>query len=116
MNLRGHLHHQVLSVELNRNAAEILGYQCDELVLTCKSGVQKYYFTPKFPIDAKLYEKHLYGNWYAYLAKANALPIRMVIDNAQFTIESVATEIKPSKLDKAMFALPVNIKTGKSPY
>jgi hypothetical protein len=107
---------EIKSVELHKDAANILGYLCDELVLTCKSGLQKYYFTSKLPIDSKLYTNHLFGNWYAYLSKANAIPIKMVIDNAQFTIESVAIEVKPMHLDKVIFELPAGTKTAKSPY
>jgi len=106
----------VISSELHPAAAQVLGYTCDELVLNCKSGVQKYYFTSKFPVDSKLYNKHLFGNWYAYLSKANAIPLKMIIDSEQFTLESVATEIKPMKLDQPFFALPAGVKTAKSPY
>ena len=35
---------EVIKSELNKGVITILGYQCDELILTCKSGVQKYYF------------------------------------------------------------------------
>ena len=33
----------VLAAEVHRGVREIMGYSCDELVLTCKSGVQKYF-------------------------------------------------------------------------
>jgi hypothetical protein len=106
----------IIKVQLNKGVTEILGYKCDELILTCKSGTQKYYFNSKLGVDAKLYANHKYGNWYDYLKKANSLPLKMIIDNQQFTMESVATEIKPMKLDDKEFKLPENAKTGKSPY
>ena len=37
----------VLKSELHKEVTTILGYKCDELVLTCKSGTQKYYFNSK---------------------------------------------------------------------
>lgn len=107
---------EVISSELHPDAAEILGYKCDELVLICKSGVQKYYFTSRLPVDSKLYTNHLFGNWYAYLSKTNAIPLKIVIDNAQFTVEGTATAVRPMKLDQAFFTLPAGVKTGKSPY
>jgi hypothetical protein len=107
---------QVISAEIHKDAATILDYKCDELVLTCKSGVHKYYFTSKLPVDTKLYANHQFGNWYAYLQKTNAVPLKMIIDNAQFTMESVATDVKSVKLDKVLFMLPANTKTTKSPY
>jgi len=107
---------EVLSTVLNKGVTEILGYKCDELILTCKSGTQKYYFNSKLSVDTKLYSNHKYGNWYDYLSKANALPLKSIIENAQFTMESIATEIKPMQLDDKLFALPADAKTAKSPY
>lgn len=106
----------VIKVQLNNEVTEILGYKCDELILTCKSGTQKYYFNSKIGVNANLYTDHKYGNWYDYLKKANALPLKMIIDNQQFTMESVATEVKEMKLDDIEFTLPENAKTTKSPY
>ena len=107
---------EVLKSEVHKEATTILGYKCDELVLTCKSGVQKYYFNSKLAIDAKMFVKHKFGNWYAFLEKANAVPLKMTVDNAQFSMESVATEIKPGKLEDKTFVLAAGTKTEKSPY
>jgi len=106
----------IISVKLNKVAVDILGYQCDELILTCKSGVQKYYFNSKFGIDPKLYANHKYGNWKEYLELAKALPLKMIIDNQQFVMESVATEIQPMELSQSDFQLSPNALTAKSPY
>src|SRR6185436_2471649 len=97
---------QVLKAEVNKNVITILGYPCDELILTCKSGVQKYYFTHKLKLDAKLFVNHKFGNWNEYAAKTNAIPLKMYIDNAQVTLEAVATEVKPMKLEDKEFQLP----------
>jgi hypothetical protein len=106
----------VLSSVVNKGVTEILGYKCDELIFTCKSGVQKYYYSSMLSVDTTLYAKHKFGNWYDYLSKANALPLKTIIENAQFTMESVATEIKPAQLDDKLFALPADVKTAKSPF
>jgi hypothetical protein len=107
---------EVLKSELNKGVIEILGYKCDELVLTCKSGIQKYYFNARFAVDPKLFVNHKFGNWYDFVSKSNALPLKSVIDNAQFSLESTATAINEIKLDNSFFALPANAKTMKSPY
>lgn len=107
---------EVISTELHKAVVDILGYKCDELVLTCKSGIQKYYFTSKVPVDSKLFINHKFGNWYTILSKTNAMPLKMTIDNAQFYIESTATEIKPGKLDATLFVLPAGVALQKSPY
>jgi len=106
----------VLNVELHSNVVDILGYRCNELVLNCKSGVQEYYFSTKLPIDSKLFRNHKYGNWYAYLSKANAVPLKMVIETPQFILVSIAKEIKPMQLDQTMFRLPIGTQTAKNPY
>ncbi|KAA3437661.1 hypothetical protein [Rufibacter hautae] len=106
----------VLSTTLRRDATEILGYKCDELTLVCRSGVQKYYFSSKLQVDPNLYKGHRFGNWYAFLSKAHAVPLMMVIETPQFTMESVASGVHPMSLDNAFFALPADAKTMKSPY
>ena len=107
---------EVLKTEVNKGVTEILGFKCDEIILTCKSGVQRYYFNSKIAVDAKLFTNHKFGNWYQYLSLSNALPLKMVIETAQFTMTSEATEVTPSKLDDKQFQLPSGIEIEKSPY
>ncbi|MBS7564283.1 hypothetical protein KHS38_07685 [Mucilaginibacter sp. Bleaf8] len=107
---------EVLSSEIHKNAAIILGYKCDELLLQCKSGVQKYYYSSKLPVDSKLYANHKFGNWNVVMAKINAVPLKMEIDNNQLTLISVATEIKPMKINNSFFELPANTPVQKSSY
>jgi len=106
----------IISVKLNKNAIKILAYECDELILTCKSGIQKYYFNSTLKVDVSLFENHKFGNWYDFLKESNSLPLKMIIDNAQFTMENIATEVKEMKLNEKDFQLPANTKTAKSPY
>ena len=107
---------EILKAEVNKSEIEVLGYKCDELVLTCKSGIQKFYFNLKFSVDTKLFVNHKFGNWYDFLLKTNSLPLKTVVDNGQFTLESIATEIKEMKLEKPVFDLPTDLQTMKSPY
>ncbi|MGE6220582.1 hypothetical protein ACQKCH_12200 [Nubsella zeaxanthinifaciens] len=107
---------KILKTEINKGVTKVLGYKCDEVILTCKSGVQKYYFNSALSVDTKLFANHKFGNWFEYLSKSNSLPLKSVIETAQFTMQSVATEVKPVKLDTKTFELPVGIKTEKSSY
>ncbi|MBA4058530.1 MAG: hypothetical protein C0490_27685 [Marivirga sp.] len=107
---------QVLKTELKENAIDILGHKCHELILTCKSGVQKYYYSTDFKIDPKLYENHKFGNWSEFISKSKSLPLRIIIDSPQFVLESTATEIKPMELMASMFELPTDSKLEKSPF
>jgi len=107
---------EVLSSVLNKGVIEIAGYKCDELILTCKTGIQKYYFNSKLSVDPAVYANHKYGNWYEYLSKSKSIPLKSIVENAQFVMESVAIEVKPMKLDDKLFTLPDGAKTAKSPY
>ncbi|MEQ1588496.1 MAG: hypothetical protein ABL895_21600 [Cyclobacteriaceae bacterium] len=107
---------EVLKAEVNRNVTEVLGRQCDELILTCKSGVQKYYYSTDLKVDPKLFENHKFGNWNEIMARTNSLPLRIVMETQQFGLECNAVEIQPMKLDSKLFELPVGSKLEKSPY
>lgn len=107
---------EVIKSEINKNVTEIAGYICDELILTCKSGIQVYYFNSTLSVNAKLFVDHKLGNWYEFLSLSNSLPLRIVIDNEQFYLESTAIAIKNEKLDKSFFDLPPAAQIIKSPY
>lgn len=106
----------VIKAEIKKAATEILGYTCDEITLTCKSGVQKYYYSPKLKADAKLFTNFKYQNFYEYISRTQALPLKMTIETPQFSLESVATEVKPTTLDAKLFTIPADAKLEKSPF
>ena len=106
---------EVINAQINKNTTDILGYKCDELVLTCKTGVQKYYFNSKLHVDPKLFEKHAFGNWYEFLKRTNALPLKMVSETEQFTLESIAISATPMTVDSKTLVLPGDVKTIKNP-
>ncbi|GAA4370538.1 hypothetical protein GCM10023185_45100 [Hymenobacter saemangeumensis] len=107
---------EVLKAEVKKGAATVLNYKCDELTLTCKSGIQKYYFSSTLGIDARLFANHKYGNWSEVVKHSRAVPLKMVIESPQMTLVAIATEVKPQKLDAKMFELPAGLKAEKSPY
>lgn len=107
---------EVLKAEVNKNVIEVLGRRCDELILTCKSGVQKYYYSTDLKVNPNLFENHKFGNWNEIMARTNALPLRIVMETQQFGLECNAVDIQPMKLDNKLFELPVGSKLEKSPY
>lgn len=107
---------ELLKAEINKGVIEISGYKCDELILTCKSGIQKYYYSSQLSVDIAAFEKHKFGNWYEFISRSKSLPLKMILDSPQFSYEGLAVEVKPMQLDKEMFLLPANIQTTKSPY
>jgi hypothetical protein len=100
---------EVLSTTINQGVTTVLGYTCDEIILTCKSGTQKYYFDQKLAIDPMLFREHLYGNWYALVSHSKAIPLRAVIENQQFLLINTAVAVTPSELDSEIFSLNANM-------
>lgn len=107
---------KLISVKTNKNVITILGYQCDEVILTYESGTYKYYFNSEISIDPQLYINHRIGNWYDFLKQSNALALKMVFDSDKFSLISIATEIKKMTLDAVKFNLPAGSKIKKNPF
>lgn len=95
----------VLSYEIEKNSSLILGHQCDALVIKTKSGTTTFYYSKEYPVDSAKFKNHNYGNWAFFTARAGTLPLKIVVDNNQFTMESIAIEIKPLKLEKKYFQI-----------
>lgn len=107
---------EILTTVVNKNAVTILGFVCDEVVFTCKSGIQKYYYHSAFNVDAVLFAGHKAANWAAFLSVAKALPLKMILENDQFVFESTAIRYKQERIADSVFILPVAVKMMESPY
>jgi hypothetical protein len=107
---------EVVSAVIKKDAETVLGYKCDELIITTKNSVQKYYYTSKFPVNGKLFTDHKFGNWDVYMQKANAVPLKIIMETPQFSMESLASEVKATKLEDSLFTLPAGMQVTKSPY
>ncbi|HTJ12105.1 MAG TPA: hypothetical protein VL547_08770 [Dinghuibacter sp.] len=99
----------VYNTSLVFGAVTILGHSCDEVVLNCRSGVQQYYFSPSFGVDSELFRLHRYGNYYEYISRAHAIPLKYVVDTPQFIVEATAVQVTPMTLDASFFALPQGV-------
>lgn len=107
---------ELLNIEVNKNVTEVLGYSCDEVILTTSIGVQKYYYSSKLAVNSELFAAHKLGHWYDFLSKSKAVSLKSIVESEQFVIETIATEVTPMKLDDKVFELPSGLKTEKSPY
>jgi hypothetical protein len=106
---------EVVGFKLNKGVTTILGNKCDELILTCNNGTQKYYFNSKFSIDPSMFSQHQYGNYYNYLSKAKAVPLKIIMETPQFILESIAVEIVPEKLNNKEFDIPAIARIQEMP-
>lgn len=107
---------ELVRVDVKKNAVTVMGYACDEIVITTKTGVQRYYYHSRFNIDPEKFRNYKFNNWNEYVSRARAIPLKMIIETPQFNFESVATDIKETKLDASLFQLPANITVEKSPF
>jgi hypothetical protein len=107
---------EVIKAEVNKSVVTILDYKCDELILACKDGVQKFYFNDKIKVDPKLFENLKFGNWYDVFSRTKSLPLKMVIENPQFSVEMTASKVSAEKVDDKIFELPAGAAIVKSPY
>lgn len=107
---------EVQKAEINKGVETIIGKLCDELVLTCKSGIQRYYYDPGIKVDPALFEKHKFGNFGEVVSRTKSLPLKIIVETPQFNIESTATEISAEKIDDKYFEIPEGSQLQKSPF
>ena len=106
----------VTGATLHKNEIGLLGYPCDELILHCKGGDQRYYFNPALAVNPELYRAHRFGNWYDVLSRTRALPLKLIVVTDSFITESIATEIVPMKLPDEFFRLPEHLPVRKNSF
>jgi hypothetical protein len=99
----------VISYEVHKAAATILGNVCDALVIVSKSATTTYYYCQKYRLDAAAYKRHLAGNWALLSAKAGALPLKAEVETTQVTMVMEAVEVKAMPLEDSFF------KVGNGP-
>jgi hypothetical protein len=95
----------VITSKLIKSREKILNEDCGALILTTNSGQTTYFFTQKYPVDFTKYQEHNYGNWNYYLSKAKAVPLKIIVENKQFRMESIAQKIEAMELPEEFFAI-----------
>lgn len=91
--------------EIKKNADTVLGYVCDALVLTTKTGTTVLYYSKQLKVNAAAFKDHQYNNWALFTLQTGSLPLKMVIETEVFTMESVATEVQELKLQEGFFLI-----------
>ena len=95
----------VVSWSIRRNADSVLGIPCDVLELKTNNGSVAFYYSERYPLDSAGFKRHRFGNWDFLATKGGALPLKTIVENGQFRMESVATEIRPMVLGDAFFVI-----------
>ena len=92
-----------ISYETREDAETVLGKRCDALVVQTETGTTVFYYSRRYKIDAAMFQKHTYGGWAFYVSKAGCLPLKTVIDNDKFHLETTATEVLELDLKPGFF-------------
>ena len=98
-----------ISYETREDAEVVLGKRCDALVVETASGTIIFYYSPRYKLDAVMFQKHAYNGWAFYVSKAGCLPLKTVIDNDKFHLESTATEVFQLELKENFFEISPTI-------
>lgn len=106
----------VIETTVLKTQEEVLGVKCSGIEIKTKNGLKyTFYFNTKYAIDWAAYKKHKTGCWAAFTAASKSLPLKSIIESPQFSMTSVAVEIKPEKLDDNAFAVP-ELPKKKAPF
>jgi len=92
-----------VNYDIREDAETVLGKRCDALLVETETGTTVFYYSRRYKLDAAMFQKHLYGGWAFYVSKAGCLPLKTVIDNEKFHLESTATEVLELELKPGFF-------------
>ena len=99
-------HDTIYRIDLKENDTTILGYPCDRLMFTCRSGIQAYYFNRELAVDPDLYKDYKEVNYFAYLSIAKSLALKEVFMTPNYTEIVIATKVERIPIDDGLFVLP----------
>ena len=107
----------VVSSKIQENAATVMGVLCHVLTVQTTTMTLSYYFHPdKFKANSALFQNHKLKHWNTCLEKTKgSLPLKIVYEYADKTIEMEAITAETKKLDRWFFKPPYEktlVKTG----
>ena len=105
---------KVISYETREDAEVILGKRCDALVVQTAAGSTIFYYSQRYRVDAATFSRHTYGGWAFYVTQTGCLPLKTVIDNDRFHLESVATEVLELELKDGFFDISPKLPQVKT--
>lgn len=107
---------KVTKTELNKNVTQVLDYKCDEVILTTTAGMQHYYYSDNFKVDTAAFINAKFGNWYDFVSKSGALPLKIIVETEYYTMEATAVKVEAKKLTIEEFTLPADAKVQQNTF
>jgi hypothetical protein len=96
---------KALSYEVKKNQDTIMGIPCDLIIVKTEKSKTSFYFNSDYKVNPESFKEHNYGNWYYIISKTKSLPLKTITETEQFIMTSIATEIKPMKLNDNVFEI-----------
>jgi len=82
----------------------ILGYKCESKIFDSAGMKTIYYFSDQITVNPEVFSRHRFGNWAEYLKNSDGgLPLKIVIEQEEFTQILEAVKIENRIIDKAKF-------------
>lgn len=99
-------------IQINRNVITILGYPCDELILTTPNSIQKYYYHSRTSLKPRYLKKHKYGNVNQIIKRTRAIPLKTIwiLKDQNIELISQAIEIENLELNDSLFTIPNTVE------
>ncbi len=106
----------VLETKIAENAATVMNISCHILTIKTSAMTIHYYFHPdKFKSNAALFQHHQLKHWNTCLEKAKgSLPLKIVYDYPNITVEMEAVTTETKKLDRWFFKPPYDKRFVKA--
>lgn len=92
----------------------VLDYICKTVSFQLNNTKYTYYYSDEIYVDSTLFTKHNFGKWNKIVAFTNAIPLKVVVENDLFVMQSTAIKIKKGKVNKRLFSLPPNSPIKKA--
>ncbi len=106
----------ILKTERDKKGATILGYDCEKIIFSTKTGKETYWFTPALKADAAGMSRHAYNNLSAFLKASGALPLKMIVEQTDLVLTMEAKAVQLQKLEDIFFALPPKMVAIPAPF
>lgn len=107
---------KVLQVEVNRHAEEILGHDCNQIILYTKQDTFQYFFSNDLPVNYRYFEKCRVLCFNVWTRYAQAMPLKMVFSRKSFgrvKYTMTATSIQSMSIDNRVFTMPIEGRKTK---
>lgn len=96
----------VLSVDLMTDINKIAGYECKKLLMRTTTDTSEFYYAPDLYLDAAREKDHRIGNYDAYVTKTNAVYLKLISSNYNYTSTCTAKEVLAFPVNDSVFKLP----------